>query len=149
MNKEYYLAHKEKLLGQQREWRQKHKAEILQYNKEYYQANKKRVALLKQAYHRANKEARKAYSKKWYAENRETLLAKKQLIYKTDKYRARVYVNNSVIAGRLAGIRTLVCSICGVEAEEYHHHKGYEKENWLDVIPLCCACHRPLSSPNL
>lgn len=35
-----------------------------------------------------------------------------------------------------------ICADCGKEqAEEYHHHKGYDKEHWLDVIPLCLPCH--------
>ena len=47
----------------------------------------------------------------------------------------------------------LLCRVCGSMADEYHHHLGYEPEHWLDVIPLCFACHdaihaRPISGPD-
>lgn len=35
-----------------------------------------------------------------------------------------------------------ICADCGqAQAEEYHHYKGYAKEHWLDVVPLCLPCH--------
>ena len=39
------------------------------------------------------------------------------------------------------------CSHCPNQAAEYHHHNGYEKEHWLDVVPVCCACHDAIHSP--
>lgn len=34
------------------------------------------------------------------------------------------------------------CSKCGSKSEvQGHHHKGYEEENWLNVIWLCRTCH--------
>ena len=36
--------------------------------------------------------------------------------------------------------KTLQCS-CGQQAKHYHHHKGYTKKHWLDVIPVCTKCH--------
>jgi hypothetical protein len=35
---------------------------------------------------------------------------------------------------------SLICS-CGEKAKQYHHYKGYAKENWLDVIAKCIPCH--------
>jgi len=34
------------------------------------------------------------------------------------------------------------CVECGRQAAEYHHDQGYEKEHWLDVVPLCVPCHK-------
>lgn len=33
------------------------------------------------------------------------------------------------------------CANCGAQAQEYHH-ESYEREHWLDVVPLCRKCHR-------
>jgi hypothetical protein len=59
--------------------------------------------------------------------------------YKVSAIRA---VAKEVTAGRMPPVHTLKCSNCGVKALVYHHHKGYEKEFWLDVIPLCGTCHK-------
>ncbi len=32
---------------------------------------------------------------------------------------------------------------CGKQAEEYHHW-SYAPEHWLDVIPVCNACHKKI-----
>ncbi len=53
-------------------------------------------------------------------------------------YRA-VYRNKK--NGRLPSPDTLFCEICRRPAQEYHHHLGYNKEHWLDVVPLCRPCH--------
>lgn len=34
------------------------------------------------------------------------------------------------------------CFDCGEKAEIYHHHLGYARSHWLDVVPLCNSCHR-------
>jgi hypothetical protein len=44
-------------------------------------------------------------------------------------------------AGLLPPAKTLLCVDCGAQAQEYHHHNGYEPEHLLDVIPVCRACH--------
>ena len=34
------------------------------------------------------------------------------------------------------------CSDCKRKAKVFaHHHNGYEKEHWLDVVWLCQSCH--------
>lgn len=57
-----------------------------------------------------------------------------------DKKRARGTVSQAASEGRLPPIATLSCVLCGNNAQEYHHH-SYEREYWLDVIPLCKTCH--------
>lgn len=54
---------------------------------------------------------------------------------------ARSEVKKAIIRGDLAPLILRKCTICGENAKEYHHHKGYEKKYWLDVIPLCSKCH--------
>lgn len=58
-----------------------------------------------------------------------------------DKKRARATVTEAVRKGQLPAVASLACVLCGELAQEYHHH-SYEREYWLDVIPLCKACHR-------
>jgi hypothetical protein len=71
-------------------------------------------------------------SSRWYERNKDTLAV-----------RARQAVNNAIAAGTLVRARNLLCD-CGSQAEEYHHHKGYEPENHLVVTPICVTCHRNL-----
>ena len=58
-----------------------------------------------------------------------------------EKAKARDAVNRAVRNGKLPPIRSLQCKICKTNARHYHHHKGYEKENQLNVIPVCIPCH--------
>lgn len=51
-------------------------------------------------------------------------------------------VRKAVRQGRLAPIRSLKCRDCGKVARHYHHHLGYARTHWLDVIALCVGCHR-------
>ncbi len=44
------------------------------------------------------------------------------------------YVNKGVI-------KKLPCEACGELEVEGHHHKGYDREHWLDVIWLCIVHH--------
>lgn len=54
---------------------------------------------------------------------------------------AHAAVYKAVRAGRLAPVNTLICTFCENQAKEYHHYLGYERENYLNVIPLCKKCH--------
>lgn len=56
--------------------------------------------------------------------------------------KARRTVCQAVETGTLPKAQTLTCINCGKTAREYHHHKGYEKQNWLEVVPVCRPCHR-------
>jgi hypothetical protein len=56
---------------------------------------------------------------------------------------AREAVNHAVEAGKIPAAKKLTCIInenCKGRME-YHHHKGYHKKNWFDVIPLCKKHH--------
>lgn len=58
-----------------------------------------------------------------------------------ERHAARHKVNFAVECGELLCAKDQDCAICGREAQSYHHHKGYAREYWLDVIPLCNVCH--------
>lgn len=53
---------------------------------------------------------------------------------------ARHATNKAVKDGIIPRISTQKCQECGNQARHYHHW-SYEKEHWLDVIPLCFYCH--------
>lgn len=57
-----------------------------------------------------------------------------------NRLRARMAVHHAVEAGILH--RPECCSRCGaLGGIEGHHHNGYEKTDWLNVIWLCRECH--------
>lgn len=57
-----------------------------------------------------------------------------------ERNRARRAARDAVKIGAL--IKPDCCSVCGVKTKlEGHHHKGYARENWLDVQWLCGQCH--------
>ena len=66
---------------------------------------------------------------------------KQQRLYPM-KAKAQQAVMHAVQADKLPKVSTLQCRNCDEQAEQYHHHKGYAKKHWLDVIPLCRVCHR-------
>jgi hypothetical protein len=58
--------------------------------------------------------------------------------------RARSYLNKQVFRGKFPKVSEQECCKCGKQATQYHHHKGYERNAWLDVVPVCAACHKKL-----
>lgn len=54
-------------------------------------------------------------------------------------------VNNTIRTGGLVRVSDLNCHFCSNPAEQYHHENGYEAPHQLDVIPVCCSCHRILT----
>ena len=68
-------------------------------------------------------------------------------IYRTKnpgKRKALSAVSNAIASGKLPRSDSLQCHYCHKQAEQYHHHKGYAPEYWLDVIPACIPCHSNL-----
>ena len=53
-------------------------------------------------------------------------------------------VNHAIRAGKLPRPDTFSCHYCPKPAQQYHHWHGYEKEHWLDVVPVCIDCHNNL-----
>lgn len=58
------------------------------------------------------------------------------------RLKARQAVAYVVATGKMPRARTLQCTYCDKPAKEYHHHHGYEKPFWLDVVPACFDCRR-------
>ncbi len=75
------------------------------------------------------------YRVKWQAHSAASYL--RHLI----RHQARNAVGAEVRAGRLPKAVDCPCTNCGELASQYHHWRGYAKQFWLDVIPLCLPCH--------
>jgi hypothetical protein len=75
----------------------------------------------------ADLEASRATSRARYAEN-------------PVKWKAKVAVERAVSAGRL--VKPDACPVCGRKRRvEAHHHRGYARENWLEIVWRCRPCH--------
>lgn len=51
--------------------------------------------------------------------------------------RAHAAVTKAIRDGVLPPVTTRSCVDCGAVATAYDHYKGYARENWLDVEPVC------------
>ena len=59
------------------------------------------------------------------------------------KVEARWAVWRAIQSGKLKPAWWFACDErCGHVAQEYHHHRGYGKSAWLEVVPLCIPCHK-------
>ena len=67
--------------------------------------------------------------------------AKRWVDKNKEKRRAHVMLNKMVSTGKIE--KPVICSNCGCSPKrlEAHHHNGYAKEHWLDVVWLCHPCH--------
>lgn len=94
--------------------------------------------------------SRKSYIlyKDWYREyNRIHMREYRKKPEVKFKSAARRAVQYALRAGNL--IRPQVCSQCNAPCKpEAHHHRGYDRPQWLDVIWLCVQCHIQLEKKN-
>jgi hypothetical protein len=50
-------------------------------------------------------------------------------------------ISNAMRSGQLPRPAGQPCVRCGGPALIYHHHLGYAREHWYDVVPMCPPCH--------
>lgn len=62
-----------------------------------------------------------------------------------DWRKAHSAVRYAIKNRKLPPVNSLKCA-CGNQAAQYHHHKGYAPEHWLDVVPVCIKCHNHLNA---
>lgn len=96
-------------------------------NRSIYRRNRDAHLEAKRRYRREQPEARQATLRKYDAAN-------------VEARRAHRAVQCAIQAGTLAPVRAVPCAHCGRQAEVYHH-EAYDLPHWLDVVPLCRACH--------
>ena len=59
-----------------------------------------------------------------------------------DKTNAQAAVCREIARGRRAPASACQCTDCQKVPAQHLHHHSYEREHWLDVVPLCASCHR-------
>lgn len=69
---------------------------------------------------------------------------KRYQIQNPERNKAKSIVKYAVSIGKLPRPDTRLCHYCPKPAQQYHHHKGYAPEHWLDVVPVCIPCHNNL-----
>jgi hypothetical protein len=132
-----YYKNKEKRLLQAKAYYQKNWADKQLYRKEWRKNNPDKVSIAVKKYNNSSKG--KAVIKK--------LLRKRYLLDLTNgKIAARQAVRNAI---RRKDITRLPCVICGKIPAQAHHYKGYEKNNYLDVMWLCAKHHREKHNNNV
>ena len=89
----------------------------------------------------AIKKARQEYRKTETGKRNKLESQKRERAKDPRKYIARARVQYDVQTGKRPRASEMKCHYCGGQASEYHHHKGYDKENRRDVIPVCTKCH--------
>lgn len=111
------------------------------YMKAYFQTPSGKAA--KRRSHKAWQQSEKgrAYSQRPDVKRYRAAKCAKHRANNPGKNAARNAVRSAKKHGELAPASEHQCNHCGRRASEYHHHNGYDKEHWLDVIPLCRPCH--------
>ena len=78
------------------------------------------------------------------AHNRRMCEYQKERYHNDPEYKQKVAARSAVNTAVRAGVmeRPDSCPSCGRKVRVHgHHHNGYEKEHWLDVVWLCARCH--------
>jgi hypothetical protein len=146
---EYYKNNKTAFSKKHKEYRSLHRQEAADYQREYLKTQRgkevhKKGQLTFEAKHPGKFNE---YVKKYRSKFPERIANyhKKYAEAFPNKYIARVAVSSAVLSKKLPPIKTQKCSVCKKrQAQNYHHHLGYEKDHWLDVIPVCSKCHKAI-----
>ena len=99
----------------------------------------------KDGYHSACKDCVRTYKQGYRQTEKGKESQKRRSEKKRAKFpkriKARQILNYAVQRGKIPRPESINCA-CKQPAKEYHHHKGYEPEHWLDVVALCSKCHK-------
>ena len=127
-----------------RERQRRSKDRINQYRREWSNRNREKVRGYMRTYDSNNREKRRVAAKERRANNPERIAKYHREYVKSspEKRKAHDAVKRAVKTGKLPRASSLTCK-CGKAATEYHH-ENYEREHWLDVVPLCRSCHKRL-----
>lgn len=155
----FYLQSEKNKETKKRYWQsEKGKATLYKAKKRYNQSKKGREANICYKQSKKGKGSNKHYaqSKKGKATHNRYKRSKKgqeatkryHLRY-PEKHKAHDAIVYAIKKGKLPRPDTKLCHYCPKPAQEYHHHKGYAQEHWLDVIPVCIDCHNNLPIKSL
>lgn len=133
-----------------KEWRANNRARRLEYMRQWHEANlEHETRYARERYHNDEDHRRRVlgWQQQWRANNLELARVHDRTRgqatdWTTAQVRARTTVNRAVSRGLLPPAWSMVCDCCQeAQAAHWHHHKGYEREHWLDVVAACLDCH--------
>lgn len=139
----YKAEHRAETSKRMRDYYAAHRGELLLQMKLYRSANSENIRKRKSEYHAAHLEEQRRYRAIYYILHRKEFLDRMRRLKELypERSRAREAVHTAVRYGKL--IRPEHCSRCGVQCKpDGHHHNGYAREHWLDVVWLCRRCHK-------
>ena len=86
----------------------------------------------------------KERQQKRHARDRDKILArlKRHRNQHPERTKANSAVKTALRRGELAPASACECADCRTTPAQELHHDSYEREHWLDVVPLCRSCHR-------
>jgi hypothetical protein len=117
-----------------RQWYQNNKERALETGKKWARNNREKSNTIKRAWMNRNPDRIKVYNKRWKARSPKNLLREK----------INEALRTAIRHGTLPPIKKRYCIVCGVRADDYHHHLGYDEKHWLDVVPVCRPCHQKI-----
>lgn len=116
----------------------------LKYQKKYRQTEHGKATQKLYFQSEKGKAAKRKARIRYFKTERGKSMLKEYRIQNPKQEKAKHAVSSAIRAGKLPRPDTLQCH-CGPEkAEQYHHHKGYAPENWLNVVPVCINCHKKI-----
>lgn len=124
----------------QKYYRQSRKI-ILEKSRQYYYSERGQAYFKAYRQSAACKESRRRYDASEKGQARSKKANKKQIRKFPERKRARSALSNAICDGKMLPAKDFQCVHCGKPARQHHHHNGYDREHWLDVIPLCILCH--------
>jgi hypothetical protein len=127
-DKAYRETHRDQRNAKRQEWRAGCRAEQAEVNNSWREINRESINARRQEIRNADPERTRALRRAEYLRFRE-------------QRKAHNAVNHAVRDGRLEPVMSFCCVLCGLPAEQYHHHNGYDDDHLLDVIPVCKRCH--------
>jgi len=146
-DREYAAAHREEAKARASAWYYANIVRAKESQKKWNEANKDKKSEQAKRHREINSEAIRAYDRERNKTDARRALLRKysklRLLRTPDQARARGAVGNAVRKGVMPPAKNLLCN-CGAKASGYHHHLGYARVNWLDVIPVCTRCHARL-----
>lgn len=105
--------------------------------KQYEQSEEGKIA--QKRYHQSKKG--KVKDKRYAQSKKGKISSKRYYSHHPKQHKARQAIYNAIRDNRLPPPDTRLCHYCPKPSQHYHHWHGYEKEHWLDVIPVCRDCH--------
>lgn len=122
-----------------KQYRQTQKGKVTE--SAYLKTAKGKVARKRYQQSEKGRQVRKRASKHYQQSEKGKVARERYQQNNPKQMKARSAVMIAVESGQLPHPDTLQCHYCPKRAKEYHHHKGYAPEHWLDVVPICVDCH--------